>query len=137
MSKIAAILFCLTCIISASGAEFNPYVQKGELIRRVSTEEFGKSYDDEYKNAEYTFIDLGKDRVTVIKDLKGKEPIRHFYIKTSNTGKVIALKREGVSRYTDTIFLNVDKMEFRHLEAAYALDEDFDSCIGYGTLIKE
>lgn len=137
MSKTAAILFCLTAMTNLCLAEFNPYAQKGELIRRVSTDEFGKSYDDEYKNAEYTFIDLGKDRVTVIKDLKGKEPIRHFYIKTSNTGKVITLKREGVVRYTDTIFVNVDKMEFRHLEAAYAFDKDFASCIGYGRLIEK
>lgn len=137
MKRLLTILIPITFLFSHGLADVNPYVQKGELQRRESTGDFGKEHDHKYKGAKYTFIDLEKTRVTVIIDLKDDEPARRNYTKTSNTGKVITLRREGVARYTDTIFVNIEKMEFRHLQAAYAFDKDFDCSVGYGKLTSQ
>lgn len=125
----------LVFLFSFGFAELNRSVQKGEILRRVSTDELNKKYDHQYKGSVYTFVNLGKDEVTVIVDAFGTHSAKNMtYVKTYDIGNEITLKRKGALRYTETIFINTESMEFHRVEAAYLLGKEFSCSISYGKL---
>lgn len=135
MNKIAAILFCLTYLVTASIGEINRSVQSGVIIKRESTGE-SKKYDNQYKGAKYTFIDLHKDEVTVLieKPAPYNSKSSSVYIKTMENGTDIILKKKSATLTTQDIHINTKLMEFVYLDAGYIFDEEFVCSISYGKL---